>query len=95
MYVNKIIITFNKPFFLCHYLICLNVTIQGLSELHSKAKKHFKSSQYESTSAGHDDIIERISQLEIAAHENARDGKLSNLDNKVYDSDTFILDLVQ
>jgi len=69
--------------------------LNGLSELHIKAKKHFKSSQYEVITAGHDDIIERISQLEIVAHENARDGKLSHLDDKVYDSDKFILDLVQ
>ena len=50
---------------------------------------------FESPSSAHDDIIERISQLEIFAHENARDGKLSQLDDKVYDSDKFIFDLVQ
>lgn len=50
---------------------------------------------FENTSSGQDDIIERISQLEIFAHENARDGKISQLDDKVYDNDKFILDLVQ
>ena len=71
------------------------IIFQGLAELHSQAKIHFKSSIFESTSSGHDDVIERISQLEIVAQENAREGKSSQLDDKVYDADKFILDLVQ
>ena len=75
--------------------LLLITILQGLSELHSQAKIHFKSSVFESTSSGHDDVIERISQLEIVAQENAREGKSSQLDDKVYDADKFILDLVQ
>ena len=63
--------------------------------MHTQAKIHFKSNIFETTSSGQDDIIERISQLEIFAQENARDGKTSQLDDKVYDNDKFILDLVQ
>lgn len=69
--------------------------LQGIAELHTQAKIHFKSNVFESSISGHDDIIERISQLEIVAHENAREGKLSHLDDKFYNTDKFIFDLVQ
>jgi hypothetical protein len=73
----------------------LEPSLQGLAELHTQAKIHFKSNTFETSSPSHEDIIERISHLEVVAHENAREGKISQLDDKVYDADKFILDLVQ
>lgn len=90
MKTNNTLLSYDQ----CNWTCSTHRNSQGLAELHTQAKIHFKSSMFESCLAGHDDIIERISLLEIVAHENARDGKFQ-LDDRVYDADKFILDLVQ